>query len=224
MMELTGVAKAYPLAQGRLSALEQTDLSVKAGEFIVIVGRSGAGKSTLLGIAGGLLRPTVGDVQLNGQSLWGCDDRIRARIRAEQIGFVFQNASVISSLTLLENVMLASVFAQVPAETAQRRARLLLTDVGLGDRADAYPDQISGGEKRRVAVASALINAPALVLADEPTGELDPETETRIMALLQQAHEQGTTILLVTHNHDLIRYAQRSFTMEQGRLIEQEHS
>jgi ABC-type lipoprotein export system ATPase subunit len=224
MMVLTGVKKTYPLSQGRLSALQQTDLSVKAGEFIVIVGRSGAGKSTLLGIAGGLLHPTVGDVQLNSQSLWTIDDRTRARIRAEQIGFVFQNASVISSLTLLENVMLASVFAQVPAETAQRRARLLLTDVGLGDRAGAYPDQISGGEKRRVAVASALINAPALVLADEPTGELDPDTEVRIMALLQQAHEQGTTILLVTHNHDLIRYAQRAFIMEQGRLIEQEQS
>jgi len=222
MMVLKGVAKTYPMASGALSALVPTDLSIKAGEFVVIVGRSGAGKSTLLGIAGGLLCPSAGDVQLNGCSLWASDERMRARIRAEQIGFVFQNASVISCLSLLENVMLSHMFTEMPLKTAQQRARLLLADVGLNDRAEAFPGQISGGEKRRVAVASALMNGPSLILADEPTGELDPETEVQIMDMLQRAHSEGTAVLMVTHNHDLMRYAQRSFTMEQGRLIEQE--
>lgn len=220
MMVLQGVTKTYSLSHGSLSALGPTDLSIKPGEFVVIVGRSGAGKSTLLGIAGGLLRPSAGEVQLNGCSLWASDERMRARIRAEQFGFVFQNASVIPCLSLLENVMLSCMFVDMPFKRVQERARRLLADVGLGGRADAFPDQISGGEKRRVAVASALMNAPALILADEPTGELDPETEMQIMGLLQKTHARGTAVLMVTHNHDLIRYAQRAFTMEQGRLIE----
>ena len=165
--------KTYPNGQHTITALAQTDLSVKPGEFIVIVGRSGAGKSTLLGIAGGLLRPSTGTVDLDGLSLWAGDEKSRAQIRAEDIGFVFQNASVISSLTLLENVWLASVFTAVPRAEGHQRARMLLDDVGLGDRIHAFPDQISGGEKRRVAVASALMNRPRLLLADEPTGELD---------------------------------------------------
>jgi len=203
-----------------MTALAQTDLSVKAGEFIVIVGRSGAGKSTLLGIAGGLLRPSSGTVYLNECSLWDGDEKSRAQIRARDIGFIFQNASVISSLTLLENVLLASAFTGTPRAEGQHRARELLSDVGLGDRMHAFPDQISGGEKRRVAVASALINRPRLLLADEPTGELDPDTERQILTLLQQANDQGMTVLLVTHNHDLKQQGHRTFTMEQGQLTE----
>jgi putative ABC transport system ATP-binding protein len=221
MITFSGIKKTYPNGQHTITALAQTDLSVKAGEFIVIVGRSGAGKSTLLGIGGGLLRPSTGTVNLNGHSLWAGDEKSRAQIRAQEVGFVFQNASVISSLTLLENVLLASVFTTVSPEEGQNRARMLLRDVGLGDRIHAFPDQISGGEKRRVAVASALMNSPRLLLADEPTGELDPETEMQILALLQQANEQGMTVLLVTHNHDLKQYGDRVFTMEQGKLIEE---
>ncbi|MFC1652290.1 ABC transporter ATP-binding protein [Planctomycetota bacterium] len=221
MIRLSGISKIYPGGQRTMSALEPTNLSVNAGEFVVIVGRSGSGKSTLLGIAGGLLRPTAGDVILNDQSLWTLDEKKLAQFRAQQIGFVFQNASVVQSLILLENVMLANLFTDSQDKTAERRARLLLADVGLGDRAHAYPDQISGGEKRRIAVASALMNTPPLLLADEPTGELDSETENQIMALLQQANGQGTTVLLVTHNRDLTHYAHRVCTMEQGRLIEQ---
>lgn len=221
MISLSNIEKTYPQNQGVLTALARTDLSVQPGEFIVIVGRSGAGKSTLLGIAGGLLRPTAGTVTLNGHSLWTCDERTRARIRAQDIGFMFQNASVISSLTLLENVLLARAFTAAPAAEGQERARMLLDEVGLDDRIHAFPDQISGGERRRVAVASALMNRPSVLLADEPTGELDPETETKIMGLLQQANEQGSTVLLVTHNHDLKPYGHRVFTMEQGQLTEE---
>ena len=221
MIDMTGVSKTYANGNQTIRALELTDLSIEAGEFVVIVGRSGAGKSTLLGIAGGLLRPTTGTVSVQGQSLWALDARTRAQRRARQIGFVFQNASVIPSLSLLENVMLARQFLDAPSDgTAQRRAMILLAEVGLADRARATPDRISGGERRRIAVASALMNNPPIILADEPTGELDAETETRIMALLQQVHGQGTTVLLVTHNQDLTRYAQRVLVIEQGQLSE----
>ncbi len=221
MITFSGIKKTYPNGQHTITALAETDLTVEAGEFTVIVGRSGAGKSTLLGIGGGLLRPSTGTVNLNGQRLWSGDEKTRAQIRAQDIGFVFQNASVISSLTLLENVLLANVFTTVPFAEGQSRAKMLLGDVGLGDRIHAFPDQISGGEKRRVAVASALMNSPSLLLADEPTGELDPETEIQILTLLQQANEQGSTVLLVTHNHDLKQYGDRVFTMEQGKLAEE---
>jgi putative ABC transport system ATP-binding protein len=221
MITFSHIEKTYANGHHAITALARTDLCVKAGEFIVIVGRSGAGKSTLLGIAGGLLRPSTGRVDLNGHCLWTGDEKSRALIRAQDIGFIFQNASVISSLTLLENVLLASAFTAGPLTEAQQRARLLLNDVGLGDRLHAFPDQISGGEKRRVAVASALMNSPSLLLADEPTGELDPETESQILALIQQANEQGSTVLLVTHNHDLKQYGDRVFTMDQGQLTEE---
>ncbi len=221
MITFCGIEKTYPDGPHTITALAHTDLSVKAGEFVVIVGRSGAGKSTVLGIAGGLLRPSAGTVNLDGLSLWDRDEKSRARIRAQDIGFVFQNASVISSLTLLENVWLASAFTGAPAAEGQKRARKLLHDVGLGDRMHAFPDQISGGEKRRVAVASALMNRPRLLLADEPTGELDPDTEMQILALIQQANEQGTTVVLVTHNHDLKQQGHRVFAMAQGQLTEE---
>lgn len=220
MITLAGVSKTYARKNRRHQALAPTDLSIASGEFVMIVGHSGAGKSTLLGIAGGLLRPSTGDVRLSDASLWTVDGRVRAQCRAHDIGFVFQNASVIHSLTLLENVMVANLFLTEPAPDVHRRARVLLADVGLADRADAYPDQISGGEKRRVAVASALMNRPSVLLADEPTGELDAETEDRIMGLLQEAHHRGTTLLMVTHNQKLTSYAQRVLTMEKGHVTE----
>jgi ABC-type lipoprotein export system ATPase subunit len=220
MITLAGVSKTYARGARTIQALAPTDLVIEAGAFVIVLGRSGAGKSTLLGIAGGLLRPSTGDVHLKNQSLWTVDDRVRALCRARDMGFVFQNASVIPSLTLLENVMLAHLFLPAPAPDARGRAQGLLDDVGLGDRAHATPDQISGGEKRRLAVASALMNRPAVLLADEPTGELDADTEARVMQRFQQAHARGTTILMVTHNRDLTSYAQRVLVMEQGRLVE----
>jgi len=220
MITLAGVSKNYTRGDQTIQALAPTDLTIETGSFVMIVGRSGAGKSTLLGIAGGLLRPSTGDAHLKNQSLWTVDDRVRAQRRACDMGFVFQNASVVPSLSLLENVMLADLFLPAPLSDARGRAQALLDEVGLEDRAHATPDQISGGEKRRLAVASALMNQPAVLLADEPTGELDTETEERIMQLIQQAHTRGTTILMVTHNRDLTAYAQRVLVMEQGRLQE----
>ncbi len=220
MITLAGVSKTYTRGKRPHPALAPTDLDIAAGEFVMIVGHSGAGKSTLLGIAGGLLRPSTGTVQLNDASLWAVDGQVRAQRRARDIGFVFQNASVIHSLTLLENVMVANLFLKEPLPDVQRRARTLLADVGLADRADAYPDQISGGEKRRLAVASALVNRPSVLLADEPTGELDAETEERIMDRLREVHHRGTTLLVVTHNRNLTSCAQRVLIMEKGHVTE----
>jgi putative ABC transport system ATP-binding protein len=222
MISLQGVSKIYRNHAQDIQALGSTDLDIRSGEFVMIVGRSGAGKSTLLGIAGGLLKPSSGQVCLQDQSLWSADEKTRAGIRARQIGFVFQNASVINSLSLLENVMLPTLFAESSPAMDRERGLELLDRIGLRDRAQAHPDQISGGEKRRVAVASALMNEPPLLLADEPTGELDPETEAQIMALLKQTNEQGTTILLVTHDHHLTDFASRVLSMEQGQLRETE--
>ena len=218
MISLQGVSKVYKNHTQDIQALGRTDLEIQSGEFVMIVGRSGAGKSTLLGIAGGILRPSSGQVRLQDQSLWTVDEKTRAGIRARQIGFVFQNASVINSLSLLENVMLPTLFAESSPATDRERGLELLDRIGLRDRAQAHPDQISGGEKRRVAVASALMNKPPLLLADEPTGELDPDTEAQIMDLLKQTHAQGTTILLVTHDHHLTDFASRVLSMEQGQL------
>ncbi len=220
MISIKGVTKAYGNRGQGIQALGRTDLEIRRGEFAIIVGRSGAGKSTLLGITGGLLRPSSGQVFIRDESIWNLGDRTRATIRAHQIGFVFQNASVINSLTLLENILLPNMFVEMSKGVARKRALELLDRIGLSDRAGAYPEQISGGEKRRVAVASALMNQPSLLLADEPTGELDPETEAQIMALLDQTCEQGAAILLVTHNHHLASHANRVFTMEQGQLSE----
>ena len=220
MISLQGVTKVYRNHAQDIQALGRTDLEIQSGEFVVIVGHSGAGKSTLLGIAGGLLKPSAGQVHLQEQSLWTVDEKTQAGIRARQIGFVFQNASVINSLSLLENVMLPTLFAKSSPARAKERGLELLDRIGLKDRAQAHPDQISGGEKRRVAVASALMNEPPLLLADEPTGELDPDTEAQIMALLKQTNEQGTTILLVTHDHHLTGHASRVLGMEQGQLRE----
>jgi putative ABC transport system ATP-binding protein len=220
MISLQGVTKRYRSHSQDIQALGRTDLEIQAGEFVIIVGRSGAGKSTLLGTAGGLLSPSSGEVWLQNQSLWSLDEKTRAQIRAQQIGFVFQNASVVNSLSLLENVMLPTLFVESSPSRAQARALGLLDRIGLKNRAHARPDQVSGGEKRRVAVASALMNEPTLLLADEPTGELDPDTEGQIMALLKQTNEQGTTILLVTHDRHLTDFASRVLSMEQGQLQE----
>ena len=220
MISLQGVTKVYSDHAQDIQALGRTDLEIRSGEFVMIVGRSGAGKSTLLGIAGGLLRPSAGQVHVQDQSLWTVDERTRAGMRARQIGFVFQNASVVSSLSLLENVILPTLFTESTPDMARERGLELLDNIGLKDRAHAHPAQLSGGEKRRIAVASALMNRPPLLLADEPTGELDPDTEAQIMALFKQAHEQGTTILLVTHDHHLTDFSSRVLSMEQGELRE----
>ncbi len=220
MISAIDITKTYTGQDGTITALGGVSFKVRKGDFVAVIGRSGTGKSTLLGITGGLLKPSSGEVFLDGQSIWNLDEQSRAQIRAQKIGFVFQNASVIRSLTVLENVVLPQSFLPKPTTADMSQAMNLIESVGLADRANAYPDQLSGGEKRRVAIASALMNNPALLLADEPTGDLDSETESEIMSLFSRLWQNGTTIIMVTHNQQLADYANRIFKMDDGLIIE----
>ena len=220
MISAIDITKTYTAQDRTITALGGVILKVKTKEFVAVIGRSGTGKSTLLGVTGGLLKPSSGKVFLDGQSIWNLDEQPRAKIRAQKIGFVFQNASVINSLTVLENVVLPQSFLPKPTTPDISRAMNLIESVGLGARANAYPDQLSGGQKRRVAIASALMNDPPLLLADEPTGDLDSETESEIMTLFSNLWQNGTTIIMVTHNQQLADYASRILKMSNGLIIE----
>ncbi len=220
MISAIDITKTYTGQDGTITALGGVSFKVRKGDFVAVIGRSGTGKSTLLGVTGGLLKPSSGEVFLDGQSIWNLDEQLRAQIRAQKIGFVFQNASVIGSLTVLENVVLPQSFLPKPTTADMSQAMNLIESVGLGNRAHAYPDQLSGGEKRRVAIASALMNDPALLLADEPTGDLDSETESEIMSLFSNLWQSGTTVIMVTHNQQLANYANRIFKMDDGLIIE----
>ncbi len=220
MISAIDITKTYTGQDGTITALGGVSFKIKKGDFVAVIGRSGTGKSTLLGVTGGLLKPSSGEVFLDGQSIWDLDEQSRAQIRAQKIGFVFQNASVINSLTVLENVVLPQSFLPKPTTADTSQAMNLIESVGLGSRAHAYPDQLSGGEKRRVAIASALMNGPALLLADEPTGDLDSETESEIMSLFSSLWQNGTTIIMVTHNQQLASCANRTFKLNDGLIIE----
>jgi len=216
-----GLAKRWGPPPG-FAAVEAADLAVGPGEFVSIIGRSGSGKSTLLAMLGTLTRPTAGIVALDGVDLWSLDERRLAAFRARQIGFVFQFPSLLPNLATLDNVALPALLAgTMPSEAAYDRARTLLADVGLADRAASFPSTLSGGEQRRVAIARALINSPRLLLADEPTSDLDEDSEAEITDLLDRLrHEQGFGLLVVSHNLDLARRADRSYEMSRGRLLD----
>ena len=213
------LTKRYGAAPG-YAAVRGASLELRRGEFISIVGRSGSGKSTLMAMLGALTRPTEGRLLLDGTDVWALAETQRATFRARQIGFVFQFPSLLSNLTAADNVAVPALLGRtMAAEDAYARARDLLARVGLADRLDAYPGSMSGGEQRRVAVARALINAPPVLLADEPTSDLDEDTESDIIDLLE--HLQRTEsfgFVLVTHNLELARRAQRTYEMRQGAL------
>jgi ABC-type lipoprotein export system ATPase subunit len=216
-----GLTKRWGTPPG-FAAVEDTALSVAEGEFVSIVGRSGSGKSTLLAMLGALTRPSAGSVTLDGVDLWSMDEGQRAAFRARKVGFVFQFPSLLPNLSAADNVALPALFAgTMTSEAVYRRARDLLADVGLADRAEAFPATLSGGEQRRVAIARALINAPRLVLADEPTSDLDEDSEAEITTVLDRLRrEQGFGLLVVTHNLELARRADRSYEMSRGRLLD----
>jgi ABC-type lipoprotein export system ATPase subunit len=220
MISTINVTKSYTAQNGTIVALGGVSIKIDRGDFVAVIGRSGAGKSTLLGVMGGLLKPSSGEVFLDCKSLWQLDERARARVRAQKIGFVFQNASVIRSLTVLENVLLPQTFLPKPVTMDMSRAMKLVELMGLESKAHAYSDQLSGGEQRRVAIASALMNNPSLLLADEPTGDLDTETESEIMNFFLDLNRRGTTIVMVTHNYQLAGYADRILEMDSGSIIE----
>jgi ABC-type lipoprotein export system ATPase subunit len=213
------LGKRYGTSPG-YDAVRGASLEVESGEFVSIVGRSGSGKSTLLAMLGALTRPTEGELLLDGADVWALPERELARLRARHVGFVFQIPSLLSNLTAVDNVAVPALLGRtMDAEEAYARAHDLLARVGLADRADAYPGGMSGGEQRRVVIARALINSPRLLLADEPTSDLDEDTENDIIDLLEELQRtEPFGFVLVTHNLELARRAQRTYEMRQGAL------
>ncbi len=221
MIQLKNAQKVYPLGEVDVPALRGIDLTIKPGEFVAIMGPSGSGKSTLMHLLGCLDLPSDGLVQLDGQDVTKLDEDTLAQIRGKKIGFVFQTFNLIPTLTALENVELPLFFQGVPRQERRARAVELLQRVGLGERVHHKPAQLSGGERQRVAIARALANNPEIILADEPTGNLDSESGQAILDLLAQLHREGRTIILVTHNPEAAAYAQRILRIRDGRLVEE---
>lgn len=222
LISLRGASKTYLLGKGMtVDALKATDLEVARGGFIVITGRSGSGKTTLLNVTAGLTRPTSGQVFAEGVDIWTMSDREQARLRNRKLGFVFQFPSLMPSLTSLENVVLPTMFGQAEGRAdARERAESLLREVGLAEKMHAYPRQLSAGQQKRVVIARSMINRPEILIADEPTGDLDEQTEREFMTLLQQIHQVGRlTILFVTHNRNLVPYATRHVELASGAIV-----
>lgn len=217
IVQVAALGKQVTTGGSQLTILRDISFKVSAGEAVAIVGVSGSGKSTLLGLMAGLDTPTAGSVSINGHDLFSLDEDGRAALRGRMMGFVFQSFQLLPEFTALENVMLPLELAGDAG--AREAARLLLTRVGVGDRLDHYPKQLSGGEQQRVAIARAFVTRPALLLADEPTGNLDAETGTRIIELMFELNrERGTTLLLVTHDETLSRRCNRVLRLAGGML------
>lgn len=224
MLNLTQLVKLYEKADTiSLTAVNNVNLHVMRGDFISIIGRSGSGKSTLMNMIVGLLRPTCGKVILDGEELWTMDDKNMARMRCTKIGYIAQGMSVLSNLTVLDNVRLPYCLAHKKGDGIEE-ARSLLKTVGIESLAYRYPAQLSGGEIRRASIARALINNPKILVADEPTCDLDSETGKEIMELFAEINQKGVTIILVTHENDNIIYGNRLCVMSSGKLIEEKMS
>ncbi|HVS29484.1 MAG TPA: ABC transporter ATP-binding protein [Solirubrobacteraceae bacterium] len=222
VLEVASLNRTYETGGVSVLALRGVAFTVAPGELLAIVGPSGSGKSTLLGILGCLDRPTSGEYWLDGEEVGGFDATVSARVRREKLGFVFQAYNLLPRSTAYENVELPLVYAKTPR--TQRRERVLeaLDAVGLADRVTHLPTQLSGGQQQRVAIARALVNRPKVVLADEPTGNLDTRSETEILATLHQLNAEGTTILIVTHSDEVAQQARRILSMRDGE-IERDH-
>lgn len=201
-----------------VKALDGVDLTIKKNEFVAIMGPSGSGKSTLMNILGCLDVPSEGTYTLNGQSISGMDDDDLAGIRNREIGFVFQSFNLLPRYTALENVALPLAYAGVPRKEREQRARKALSAVGLEDRMEHKPNELSGGQRQRVALARALVTRPSIILADEPTGNLDTTTSEDVMRLFGEIHRQGNTIILVTHEENIARHANRIVRMKDGKI------
>lgn len=222
LLELRGVRKAYKFAGGEFEALRDVSLAVREGEYVALMGPSGSGKSTLMNVLGLLDRPTAGNYFLSGRDVASFGERERAEARNSYIGFVFQAFNLLPRLDLLENVELPLVYAGTSGSQRRRRAAQLLELVGLGDKLHSRPNQVSGGQKQRAAVARALAMDPALLLADEPTGNLDSATGREILDLFDELHAAGSTIIVVTHEPDVAQRAQRVVVVRDGVIASDE--
>ena len=222
LLRVEALHKAFPMKGWTLEVLKGLSFEIAEGEYVALCGPSGSGKTTLMDILGCLSTPTDGRYQLGGDEVAAMDERALARIRNERIGFVFQNFHLVPRLSAAENVELPLVYARVARRERRRRAEAALERVGLGDRLHHRPNELSGGQKQRVAIARALINDPALILADEPTGNLDSESGADILALFRELHASGRTIVVVTHDSDVAAQTQRILRLRDGQIEQDE--
>ena len=220
MIELRDVSKVYQIGDERVRALDHANLHIYPKEFVSIIGPSGSGKSTLMNIVGCLDVADAGIYLLDGMPIEAYTEKELARVRNHKIGFVFQNFNLIAKLSAWENVELPLIYQKVPRSERVRRVNEALENVGLSKRAQHLPAELSGGQQQRVAIARALVTRPSLILADEPTGNLDSRTSEEIMAMFRQLHAQGNTIVLITHDNDVARQAPRSIHIKDGKLTE----
>ena len=221
LISIRDLNKTYIMGLEKVEALQKVSLEIEKNEYVALMGPSGSGKSTLMNLLGCLDSPTQGEYWLNGIEVSTMDDGELAEVRNRQIGFVFQTFNLLPRLSALENVALPLVYAGMGKEERLEKARAVLESVGLGDRVTHKPNELSGGQRQRVAVARALVNDPAIILADEPTGNLDSKTSYEIMGLFEQIHLAGNTVILVTHEHDIALHAHRIVRMRDG-LIERD--
>jgi putative ABC transport system ATP-binding protein len=224
VINLDKIVKNYYIGSITVEALRSVDIEIKRNEYVAIMGPSGSGKSTLMNLVGALDTPTSGEYILNGTDVSKMDDNRLAEIRNQEIGFIFQTFNLLPRYTALENVMLPLIYAGVPKSERIERATTTLADVGLADRMDHRPNELSGGQRQRVAVARALVNKPSIILADEPTGNLDSKTSVDIMKLFGDIHSKGNTIILVTHEESIARYAHRIIRLLDGKIDKIEYN
>ena len=218
VIRIGDLKKFYQLGGTQVKALNGVSLTICRNEYVAIMGPSGSGKSTLMNILGCLDTPTSGEYVLNGTDVSKMDDGSLAEVRNKEIGFVFQSFNLLPKYSSLENVALPMIYAGVPSSKREARAKEALMNVGLGDRMEHKPNELSGGQRQRVAIARALINNPSIILADEPTGNLDTKTSVDIMNLFGQIHKNGNTVILVTHEEDIAKYAHRVIRLRDGKI------
>jgi putative ABC transport system ATP-binding protein len=219
LISIRDLRKIYRMGDDEVRALDGVDLEVERGEYLAIMGPSGSGKSTLMNLIGCLDTPSSGAYVLNGQGVSGLDDSELARIRNREIGFVFQTFNLLPRATALANVELPLIYARMASSKRRALARQALEQVGLGDRVKHQPNELSGGQRQRVAVARALVNRPSILLADEPTGNLDSRTSSEMMVLFDELNRSGNTIVLVTHEEDIAAHASRVVRLLDGRVV-----
>lgn len=220
VIDIQGITKTYVNGKLSVPVLHGIDLQVNKGEFVSIMGPSGSGKSTFMNILGCLDRPTTGSYRLNGDEVATLSDDKLAFVRNKQIGFVFQSFNLLTKLTALENVALPMIYAGMDKKSRNERAAALLSSVGLGDRMDHLPSELSGGQRQRVAIARALANNPAIIMADEPTGNLDSKSTIDVMNIFRGLYDEGRTIILVTHEPEIATYASRNVVLRDGLIVE----
>ncbi|NKE07049.1 MULTISPECIES: ABC transporter ATP-binding protein [Mesobacillus] len=219
MIELKQIKKSFEVGKETIEVLKGIDLSIRAGEAVAIMGPSGSGKSTLMNIIGCLDKPTAGEYELAGENVSRYLDAELAKVRNQSIGFVFQQFHLLPRLTAVQNVELPMIYSGISKKERLERARAALEKVGLGDRMDHLPNALSGGQKQRVAIARAIVNEPKIILADEPTGALDTKTSETIMELFTGLNEEGSTIVMVTHEPEVAEYAQRTIMVRDGLIV-----